>query len=147
MWYERLFPKQREAVEAFISGRDVFVCLPAGGYIRKELLLWLPSHHLRLFEGSNLLDCRCCDAACGHHEGKSPEERPNSGLYYWTQQRCYLLLNCAALSGHGLLPHRHTLGTEPTLLHDPMAHTQVLHTAIDNIYRLVTHHTTRACKH
>ena len=28
MGYERLFPKQREAVEAFISGRDVFVCLP-----------------------------------------------------------------------------------------------------------------------
>ena len=72
MGYERLFPKQREAVEAFISGRDVFVCLPAGGYIRTELLLWLPSHRLRLFEGSNLLDCRCCDAACGHHEGKSP---------------------------------------------------------------------------
>ena len=56
------------------------------------------------------------------------EERPNSGLYYWTQQRCYLLLHCAALSGHGLLPHRHTLGTEPTLLHNPMAHTHVLHT-------------------
>ena len=68
---KRLFPKQIEAVEAFISGRDVFVCLPAGGYIRTELLLWLPSHRLRLFEGSNLLDCRCCDAACGHHEGKS----------------------------------------------------------------------------
>ena len=32
MGYERLFLKQREAVEAFISGRDVFVCLPAGGY-------------------------------------------------------------------------------------------------------------------
>ena len=30
MGYERLFPKQREAVEAFISGRDVFVCLPTG---------------------------------------------------------------------------------------------------------------------
>ena len=29
MGYER-FPKQREAVEAFISGRDVFVCLPTG---------------------------------------------------------------------------------------------------------------------
>ena len=72
MGYERLFLKQREAVEAFISGRDVFMCLPAGGYIRTELLLWLPSHRLRLFEGSNLLDCRCCDAACGHHEGKSP---------------------------------------------------------------------------
>ena len=71
MGYERSSPKQREAVEAFISGRDVFVCLPAGSYIRKELLLWLPSHRLRLFEGSNLLDCRC-DAACGHHEGKSP---------------------------------------------------------------------------
>ena len=66
------------------------------------------------------------------------------GLYYWTQQRCYLLLHCAALSGHGLLPHRHTLGTEATLLHDPMAHTQVLHTA----GWLVTHPiTTRACKH
>jgi len=34
-----------------------------------------------------------------------------------------------ALSSHGLLPHRHTLGTEPTLLHDLMAHTQVLRTA------------------
>jgi len=34
-----------------------------------------------------------------------------------------------SLSDHGLLPHRHTLGTEPTLLHDPMAHTQVLYTA------------------
>ena len=45
--YERLFPKQREAVEAFISGRDVFVCLPAGGYIRKELLLWLPQRLLK----------------------------------------------------------------------------------------------------
>ena len=33
MGYERLFPKQREAVEAFISGRDVFVCLLTGyGY-------------------------------------------------------------------------------------------------------------------
>ena len=31
--------------------------------LRKELLLWLPSHRLRLFEGSNLLDCHCCDAA------------------------------------------------------------------------------------
>jgi len=71
MGYERLFPKQREAVEAFISGRDVFVCLP-NGYGKPELLLGLPSHRLRLFEGSNLLDCRCCDAACGHHEGKSP---------------------------------------------------------------------------
>ena len=30
MGYERLFPKQREAVEAFISGRDVFVCLLTG---------------------------------------------------------------------------------------------------------------------
>ena len=28
MVYESLFPKQREAVEAFISGRAVFVCLP-----------------------------------------------------------------------------------------------------------------------
>ena len=51
MGHERLFLKQREAVGAFISGRDVFVCLPAGGYIRTELLLWLPSHRLRLFEG------------------------------------------------------------------------------------------------
>jgi len=58
--------------------------------LRKELLLWLPSHRLRLFEGSNLLDCHCC---------------------------------------HGLLPQCHTLGTELTLLHDRMAHTQVLHTA------------------
>ena len=70
MGYERLFPKQREAVEAFISGRAVFVCLPTG-YGKPELLLGLPSHRLRLFEGSNLLDCRCCDAACGYHEGKS----------------------------------------------------------------------------
>ena len=30
MGYERLFTKQREAVEAFMSGRDVFVCLPTG---------------------------------------------------------------------------------------------------------------------
>ena len=30
MGYERLFPKQREAVEAFIYGRDVFVCLLTG---------------------------------------------------------------------------------------------------------------------
>ena len=30
MGYERLFPKQREAVEAFNSGRDVFVCLSTG---------------------------------------------------------------------------------------------------------------------
>ena len=29
----------------------------------------------------------------------------------------------------GLLLNRHTLSTEPTLLHDPMAYTQVLHTA------------------
>jgi len=72
MGYERLFPKQREVVEAFVSGRDALVCLPAGGYIRKELLLGLPSHRLGLFEGSNLLDCCCCDAACGHHEEKSP---------------------------------------------------------------------------
>jgi len=28
MGYERLLPKQREAVEAFFSRRDVFVCLP-----------------------------------------------------------------------------------------------------------------------
>jgi len=26
MEYERLFPKQRKAVEAFISGRDVCMC-------------------------------------------------------------------------------------------------------------------------
>ena len=26
----RLFPKQREVVEAFVCGRDVFVCLPTG---------------------------------------------------------------------------------------------------------------------
>ena len=51
MGYERLFLKQREAVEVLISERDVFMCLPAGGYIRTELLLWLPSHRLRLFEG------------------------------------------------------------------------------------------------
>jgi len=68
--YKRLFPKQREAVEAFISGRDVFVC-SSTGYGNPELLLGLPSHRLQLFEGSNLLDCRCCDAACGYHEGKS----------------------------------------------------------------------------
>jgi len=30
MGCERLFPKQREAIEAFISRRDVFVCLPTG---------------------------------------------------------------------------------------------------------------------
>ena len=30
MGYERLFTKQREAVEAFFSGKDVFVCLPTG---------------------------------------------------------------------------------------------------------------------
>ena len=32
MGYERLFLKQREAVEVLISERDVFMCLPAGGY-------------------------------------------------------------------------------------------------------------------
>ena len=63
MGYERWFPKQRKAVEAFISRRDVFVCFT--DRLRKELLLWLPSHRVQLFEGSNLLNCRCCDAACG----------------------------------------------------------------------------------
>ena len=74
MGYERLFPKQREAVEAFISGSDVAI---------------------RVF-------------------------------YRLATERASVSLS---LSVHGLLPHRHTLGTEPTLLDDPMAHTQVLHTA------------------
>ena len=44
MGYERLFPKQREAVEAFISGRNVFVCLPAGGYTdRASVMVAFPS--------------------------------------------------------------------------------------------------------
>ena len=30
MGYEKLLPKQREAVAAFALGRDVFVCLPTG---------------------------------------------------------------------------------------------------------------------
>ena len=33
---KRSSPKQREAVEAFISGRDVFVCLPAGSLYGKS---------------------------------------------------------------------------------------------------------------
>ena len=70
MGCERFFSKQREAVEAFISGSDVAIRVFTDR-LQKEFLLWLPSHRLRLFEGSNLLDCRCCDAACGHHEGKS----------------------------------------------------------------------------
>ena len=74
MGYERLFPKQREAVEAFISGSDVAI---------------------RVF-------------------------------YRLATERASVSLS---LSVHGLLPHRHTLGTEPTLLNDPLAHTQVLHTA------------------
>ena len=42
--YERLFPKQREAVEAFISGRNVFVCLPAGGYTdRASVMVAFPT--------------------------------------------------------------------------------------------------------
>ena len=28
--YELLRPRQRQAVKAFLSGRDVFVCLPTG---------------------------------------------------------------------------------------------------------------------
>ena len=30
MGFAELFPKQREAVEAFVSGRDVFISLPTG---------------------------------------------------------------------------------------------------------------------
>ena len=46
MGYERFFfLKQREAVEAFIPGRDVFMCLPTG-YGKASVSLLLSSHGL-----------------------------------------------------------------------------------------------------
>ena len=73
MGYERLFPKQREAVEAFISRRDVFVCLPTG-YETSFCYGCLPIvfDSLRGQTSSIVVVVTLLAARRGHHEGTSP---------------------------------------------------------------------------
>jgi len=71
--YERLFLKQREAVEAFISGRDVFVCLLTG-YEKSFCDGCLPIVFdcLRDQTSSIIVVVTPLAVRCGHHEGTSP---------------------------------------------------------------------------